>query len=59
MAIDSQTAELPSIRIGTLPAGEYCKTRSRLPGSYSGMSSSANGMPATFIAIHGRSDQEE
>jgi len=44
---------------GTLPVGEYCNARSRLPGSYSGMISSSNGMPATFIAIQGRSDQEE
>jgi len=59
IASDSQTCTSPSASAGTLPVPEIVVTRALKSLASSEMSSSSNGMPATFMAIHGRIDQDE
>ena len=59
IASDSQTCTSPSISTGTRPAGVTWASRVLNSGVCSGITSSSNGMPATVMASHGRSDQEE
>src|SRR5947208_2498531 len=59
MARESHTVVEPSISTGTLPAGEAFRISAFVSGAWSGMRRSSKGNPNTFIAIHGRSDQDE
>jgi hypothetical protein len=59
IASDSHTAVSPSISTGTRPAPLTAVTRDLKSGASSEMTVSAKAMPATFIASHGRNDQEE
>jgi hypothetical protein len=49
----------PSTSTGTLPVPETFSTRSLKSAASSEIRVSSKAMPATFIAIHGRSDHEE
>ena len=59
MASDSQTWVSPSASAGTLPVPEILRTRSLKSAASSEITCSAKAMPATFMAIHGRSDHDE
>ena len=59
IASDSQTRTSPSASAGTFPAGETFATICLKCGSLSEITCSANGMPATIMAIHGRNDHDE
>jgi hypothetical protein len=59
IASDSQTCTLPSASAGTLPVPEILVTRDLKSLASSEITSSSKAMPATFMAIHGRSDHEE
>ena len=49
----------PSANAGTLPVPEILRTRSLKSAASSEITCSAKAMPAAFMAIHGRSDQDE
>lgn len=59
MASDSHTTMFPAWSTGTLPTGDTACIRAGEPSSYSGMTVSSKGMPATLAASHGRSDHDE
>jgi hypothetical protein len=50
---------LPSASAGTLPVPEILLTRCLKSSALSEITSSSNGIPATFIAIQGRNDHDE
>jgi hypothetical protein len=59
IASDSQTCTSPSTSAGTFAAPETLLTRALKSVALSEITSSSKAMPATFMAIHGRSDHEE
>jgi hypothetical protein len=59
MASDSQTFTPSSASTGTFPAGEISPTVALNSGVSSGTTCSSKGMFATFMASHGRNDQDE
>ena len=59
IASDSQTRVSPSISTGTFPAPLKAVRRDLKSGASSGITVSSNAIRATFIASHGRNDQDE
>ncbi len=59
MASDSQTLTSPSTSAGTFPVPEILASRGLKSGSSNEITVSSNGIFFTFIAIHGRIDQDE
>jgi len=59
MASESHTVTVPSFSAGNLPVGECSRTCRLESGWYKAMRCSTNGMPACFIASHGRRDHDE
>ena len=59
IASDSQTRVSPSISTGTLPAPLKAVSRALKSGASSGITVSSNAIRATFMASHGRNDQDE
>ena len=59
IASDSHTRTSPSISTGTLPVPDTGPTCALKSTALSEITVSSNAMPATFMAIQGRIDQEE
>jgi len=51
--------DLASASAGIFPVGEIFATVRLNCGSFNEITCSANAMPATFMAIHGRNDHDE